>query len=69
MYAVLQWQLATPAQLNIGIYNEAGTLIQPVITAREYAKGGYKMTVEFEAADVSAGNYYIRLKEQIVHVD
>jgi len=76
MYAQFEWRQETPKVMTLGIYNQAGEMIQPVAENQEFAKGGNRVTVEFEAENVKAGKYYIRLvdgqavvKEQVVVVD
>ena len=56
-------QLDAPLKLSLGVYDEAGTLIQPVFENRIFGKGGHRFKVDFEAKNVAAGNYFIRLSE------
>lgn len=68
--------IATEDQvLTLGVYNDSGKNVQAVFDNKPFGKGGHRFTVEFEAADVPAGKYYIRLiregqvmKEQVVSV-
>jgi len=76
MYARFEWNQETPKVMTLGIYNEAGDMIQPVAENQEFVKGGNRVTIEFEAENVKAGKYFIRLmdgktviKEQMVVVD
>ncbi len=76
IYSVFEWKLSEPQKLNLGIYNSAGKLIQSVIDNESFIKGGYTLTVTFEAENIATGNYYIRLKagnsvlkEQMVKLD
>lgn len=50
-------------RLTLGVYNDAGNTVQSVFEDREFPATGHEFGVEFEAADVPAGFYYIRLKE------
>lgn len=60
--------LNAPEVLSLGVYNEAGAMIQPVFENRQFGKGGHRFKVDFEARNVAAGTYYIRLSsgEQIL---
>jgi len=76
IYSVFEWKLAVAKKLTLGIYNSSNKLIQPVMENKEFIKGGYKLTVEFEAENIAPGKYYIRLKngnlvmkEQMVQLD
>lgn len=76
IFSLFEWKLQESKMLSLGIYNAAGVLIQPVIEETAFSKGGYKLTVTFEAENIAAGNYYIRLmdgntvmKEQSVKLD
>ena len=62
--------------LSLGIYDQDGTLLQPIENERPFQKGRHKMMVSFEAENVKPGDYFIRLKEgnvvmkeQVVQVD
>jgi hypothetical protein len=59
--ANLEWKLAAPANITLGVYNSAGTLIQSILDKEKMVKGGYKMMVQFEAENAPPGNYYLRL--------
>ncbi|MCW3120865.1 MAG: hypothetical protein JWQ38_357 [Flavipsychrobacter sp.] len=68
--------LSEPKVLTLGVYDSAGKMIQPVFEAQSFPRAGHRFGVEFESADVTAGNYFILLKEgdkilkeQKVHVD
>lgn len=50
-------------RLTLGVYNDMGNTVQSVFEDREFPATGHEFGVEFEAADVPAGFYYIRLKE------
>jgi hypothetical protein len=50
-------------RLTLGVFNDAGAVVQSVFEDREFPATGHEFGVEFEAADVPAGFYYIRLKE------
>lgn len=50
-------------RLTLGVYNDVGNTVQSVFEDREFPATGHEFGVEFEAADVPAGFYYIRLKE------
>jgi len=58
-----------PKRLTLGVYNDAGATIQSVFEDKEFPAAGHEFGVEFEAADVPAGNYYIRLKEGNIVLD
>lgn len=62
IFAKYEYLLEEPKTLTLGIFNEAGEMIQPVFENRRYGKAGHRFRVEFEAKDVQAGKYYIRLK-------
>lgn len=49
--------------LTLGVYNEQGEMIQSVFERKEFPRSGHEFDVTFEAADVPAGYYYIRLSE------
>lgn len=75
IYARFEHELQESKELTLGIYNQAGEMIQPVFENRRYGKAGHRFRVEFEAEGVEAGKYYIRLKsgdevlnEQMVEV-
>jgi hypothetical protein len=55
--------LESPKVMTLGVYNDKDEMIQQVFEDKEFQKSGHEFGVEFEAADVPAGNYYIRLKE------
>ncbi len=55
--------LEVPKVLTLGIYNEEGKMIQKVFEQQEFSAMGHRFSVEFEAENVPAGMYYIRLKE------
>jgi len=55
--------LESPKVLSLGVYDSAGKMIQPVFENQSFQRSGHRFGVEFESADVSAGNYYIWLKE------
>lgn len=64
MFANFEWDLPEAAQLTLGIYNDAGEMIQPVEEGRLFNRGHYKVVITFEAENVAPGNYYIRLKNK-----
>lgn len=63
IYAVFEERLKEVKTLTLGIYDEQGTLRQPVFEDKRFGKAGHRFRVEFEAKDVPAGKYYIRLME------
>jgi hypothetical protein len=64
IYAQFETILEQPKKLSLGIYDATGKLIQGVFENRMFAGGkGHRNRVEFEAAAVPAGAYFIRLKE------
>lgn len=63
IFATFEHELQAPKKLSLGIYNEQGEMIQPVFENRNFGATGHRFKVEFEAENVSAGKYYIRLKE------
>lgn len=63
IFASFEEELTAPKKLTLGIYNEQGEMVQPVFENRNFAARGHRFKVEFEAEDVPAGKYYIRLKE------
>lgn len=76
MYAQFEWKQESTQVMTLGIYDEAGRMVQPVAESQEFRNGGNRVTVEFEAEDVHAGKYFIRLmngstvvKEQMVLVE
>lgn len=76
MMAKFEYIAETDQVLTLGVYTANGTTIESVFDNKPFGKGGHRFTVEFEAADVPAGKYYIRLlregqviKEQVVKVE
>ncbi len=76
MFAKFEWVLDSSKFMSLGVFNEAGEEIRKIEKTTEYRKGGHRITVQFEATNVKAGNYYIRLmegaavhKELLVKVD
>ncbi len=63
IYATFEEKLETAKKLTLGVYNEQGTMIQPVFENRNFGPAGHRFKVEFEAKNVPTGKYYIRLKE------
>lgn len=63
IFAKFEEELKEPKTLTLGIFNEAGEMVQPVFENRRFGKAGHRFRVEFEAGNVPAGKYYIRLKE------
>ncbi len=55
--------LEAPKVLTLGVFDEKGVMIQEVFTDKEFPRAGHEFGVEFEAADVPPGKYFIRLKE------
>ena len=55
--------LSEPKVLTLGVFDSAGKMIQPVFEAQSFPRAGHRFGVEFESADVAAGNYFILLKE------
>lgn len=62
MFALFEWDQQEAMQLVLGIFNEAGDMIQPVENGKLFNRGHYKVSITFEAENVPPGNYYIRLK-------
>ncbi len=74
--ADFELRLEAPKVLTLGVFDASGKMIQSVFENQEFGALGHRFEVEFESADVQAGNYYIRLKEgekvikeQVVKVD
>ena len=65
MLANFDWKLTEPKTLTLGIYDKEGKMLQPVVENQEFGKGGHRVRVEFEAEDVPAGMYYIRLMDNV----
>lgn len=63
IYATFEEKLEAAKKLTLGVYNEQGTMIQPVFENRNFGPAGHRFKVEFEAKNAPAGKYYIRLKE------
>jgi hypothetical protein len=61
IYTNLEWKLAEPATISMGIYNRVGDLVQGILDNEPMKKGGYKMMVQFLAEGAPPGNYYLRL--------
>lgn len=61
--ARFEHKLEAPVKLTLGVYNEAGDMIQPVFENRTFGKAIHRFGVEFEATNAAPGTYYIRLKE------
>ncbi len=61
--ATFQQILTAPKTLTLGVYNDKGEMIQKVFENQEFRAAGHEFGVEFEAADVTAGTYAIRLTE------
>lgn len=57
----LEWKLAGPASVSLGIYNQTGDLVQGILDNEPMKRGGYKMMVQFEAENAPRGHYYLRL--------
>jgi len=55
--------LDAPKTLTLGVFNDKGEMIQKVFENKEFGARGHRFEVEFEAADVPSGKYYIRIKE------
>lgn len=76
MMAKFEYIAETDQVLTLGVYNEDGNTIESVFDNKPFGKGGHRFTVEFDAADVPVGKYYIRLlsegrvlKEEVVKVE
>lgn len=76
IYADFELRLTDAKTLSLGVYDQAGNMIQKVFENEQFGAIGHRFTVEFEAEGVEAGNYFIRLteagkaiKEQMVRVD
>ena len=63
IYAQFEEKLDAPKTLSLGVYDGSGKLIQPVFENKVFGRTGHRWRVEFEAGDVEAGKYFIRLKE------
>lgn len=63
IFANFEEKLDAPKKLTLGVYNEQGEMVQPVFENRSFGAAGHRFKVEFEAKNVTAGKYYIRLKE------
>ncbi len=63
IYAEFEIILDAPKTMTLGIFDSVGNMAQPVFENQEFPKRGHRFNVEFEATDVPAGKYYIRLKE------
>lgn len=55
--------LQSPKTLTLGVYNSEGEMIQEVFSNRTFGKGGHRFRIEFDAYNVQAGNYFVRLSE------
>lgn len=63
IFAEFEIRLEAPKTLTLGIFDQEGNMAQEVFTNKEFGKMGHRFNVEFEAENVPAGKYYIRLKE------
>lgn len=63
IYAEFEVLLESPKTLTLGVFNDKGEMIQKVFEDQQFGRAGHVFGVDFEAADVPAGSYYIRLKE------
>jgi hypothetical protein len=63
IYAKFEQILDAPKTMTLGVFDAEGKMIQEVFSDRQFGKAGHRFTVTFEASDVPAGKYYIRLKE------
>ncbi len=63
IYAEFEVLLESPKTLTLGVFNEKGEMIQKVFEDQQFGRAGHVFGVDFEAADVPAGSYFIRLKE------
>lgn len=62
--AKFEQKLDNPAKLTLGVFNGSGEMIEKVFENQSFgAKTGHRFSVDFAAADVEPGTYYIRLKE------
>ncbi len=61
--AEFEIRLDAPKTFTLGIFDEQGNMAQEVFVNKEFGKMGHRFSVEFEAENVPAGKYYIRLKE------
>lgn len=61
--AQFEERLEAPKKLTLGVYDGSGAMIQKIFQDQMFGRSGHRFKVEFESADVPAGNYYIRLKE------
>lgn len=64
IYAQFEEELKQPATLTLGVYNQAGEMIQSVFENRRYGSAGHRFRVQFEAQGVEAGKYHIRLSDE-----
>ncbi len=63
IYAEFEVLLESPKTLTLGVFNDKGEMIQKVFEDQQFGRAGHVFGVDFEAADVASGSYYIRLKE------
>ena len=63
IYAQFEIILQAPKTMTLGIFDQEGNMAQPVFENKEFGISGHRFDVEFEASNVPAGKYYIRLKE------
>jgi len=61
--AAFELRLDAPKTLTLGVFNDKGEMVQKVFENKEFFATGHRFDVEFEAADVPPGKYYIRIKE------
>lgn len=61
--AQFEARLDAPKTLTLGVFDAAGIMVQPVFENQNFPARGHRFEVEFEAENVAAGNYFIRLKE------
>lgn len=63
IYAEFEVRLDAPKTMTLGVFDGDGKMIQKVFENKEFPAMGHRFGVEFEAENVTAGKYYIRLKE------
>jgi hypothetical protein len=63
IFAEFEVRLDAPKTMTLGIFDEAGNMVQKVFENQQFGKSGHRFNVEFEAENVLPGKYFIRLKE------
>lgn len=63
IFAQFEIRTDAPKTLTLGVFDSTGAMAQPVFENQPFPARGHRFEVEFEAENVPAGRYYIRLKE------